>query len=66
MNLADDGRVIFDIVHQFKIPLAIDDLAIKPYMPGVPADDQLPIMEAQGFYPGITRQNIWCKLILIA
>ena len=49
MDLADDERVIFDIIHEHKLPLAIDDLAIKANMPMSQLTMNLLNMEMQGF-----------------
>ena len=49
MDLSDDERVIFDIIHQHKLPLAIDDLTIKANMPMSQLAMNLLNMEMQGF-----------------
>ena len=49
MDLSDDERIIFDIIHQHKSPLAIDDLTIKTNMPMSQLAMNLLNMEMQGF-----------------
>ncbi|MDB5143501.1 MAG: dprA [Mucilaginibacter sp.] len=49
MDLSTDERVIFDIIHQHKSPLAIDDLTIKTNMPMSQLAMNLLNMEMQGF-----------------
>ena len=49
MELTDEERLIFDIIHQHKIPLAIDDLTIKTNMPMSQLAINLLNMEMQGF-----------------
>jgi len=49
MDLSNEERVIFDIIHQHKSPLAIDDLTIKANMPMSQLAMNLLNMEMQGF-----------------
>ncbi len=49
IDLSTDERLIFDIIHQHKIPLAIDDLTIKTNMPMSQLAMNLLNMEMQGF-----------------
>ena len=49
MDLSDDERIIFDIIHEHKMPLAIDDLTIKTNMPMSQLAMNLLNMEMQGF-----------------
>ncbi|MFI5162425.1 MAG: DNA-processing protein DprA [Sphingobacteriales bacterium] len=49
MDLSDDERVIFNIIHQHKSPLAIDDLTIKANMPMSQLTMTLLNMEMQGY-----------------
>jgi DNA processing protein len=49
MELSNDERIIFDIIHQHKAPLAIDDLTIKTNMPMSQLAMNLLNMEMQGF-----------------
>ena len=49
MDLSNDERLIFDIIHQHKAPLAIDDLTIKTNMPMSQLAMNLLNMEMQGF-----------------
>jgi DNA processing protein len=49
MDLSEDECVIFDIIHQYKLPLAIDDLAIKANIPMSQLAMNLLNMEMQGF-----------------
>jgi DNA processing protein len=49
MDLSDDERLIFNIIHQHKAPLAIDDLTIKTNMPVSQLAMNLLNMEMQGY-----------------
>ena len=49
MDLSDDERVIFNIIHQHKLPLAIDDLTIRANMPMSKLTMSLLNMEMQGY-----------------
>ena len=49
MDLSAEEKVIFDIIHQHKSPLAIDDLTIKTNMPMSQLAMNLLNMEMQGF-----------------
>lgn len=49
IDLSADERIIFDIIHQHKTPLAIDDLTIKTNMPMSQLAMNLLNMEMQGF-----------------
>jgi len=49
MDLTVDERVIFDIIHQHKSPLAIDDLTLKTNMPVSQLAMNLLNMEMQGY-----------------
>jgi DNA processing protein len=49
IDLSTDERMIFDIIHQHKLPLAIDDLTIKTNMPMSQLAMNLLNMEMQGF-----------------
>jgi DNA processing protein len=49
IDLSADERIIFDIIHQHKAPLAIDDLTIKTNMPMSQLAMNLLNMEMHGF-----------------
>lgn len=49
MDLSEEERTIFDIIHEHKLPLAIDDLTIKTNMPMSQLAMNLLNMEMQGF-----------------
>src|ERR1700744_5368593 len=49
MDLSAEEKVIFDIIHEHKSPLAIDDLTIKTNMPMSQLAMNLLNMEMQGF-----------------
>ena len=49
MDLSDEERVIFNIIHQHKSPLAIDDLTLKANMPMSQLTMTLLNMEMQGY-----------------
>src|SRR3569833_3691382 len=49
MDLSDDERLIFSIIHQHKAPLAIDDLSNKNNMPMSRLAMNLLNMEMQGY-----------------
>ena len=49
MDLSAEEKVIFDIIHEHKLPLAIDDLTIKTNMPMSQLAMNLLNMEMQGF-----------------
>ncbi|MBS1525996.1 MAG: DNA-protecting protein DprA [Bacteroidetes bacterium] len=49
MDLSDDERLIINIIHQHKAPLAIDDLTIKANMPMSKLAINLLNMEMQGY-----------------
>jgi DNA processing protein len=49
MDLSADERIIFDIIHEHKAPLAIDDLTKKTNMPMSQLAMNLLNMEMQGF-----------------
>jgi DNA processing protein len=49
IDLSEDERRIFDIIHQHKSPLAIDDLTIKTNMPMSQLAMNLLNMEMQGY-----------------
>jgi len=49
MDLSAEERMIFDIIHQHKMPLAIDDLTIKTNMPMSQLAMNLLNMEMQGY-----------------
>jgi DNA processing protein len=57
MDLSAEEKVIFDIIHQHKSPLAIGNLTIKTNMPMSQLTMNLLNMEMQGFirsFPGKT------------
>jgi len=49
VDLTADERLIFDIIHQHKLPLAIDDLTLKTNMPMSQLAMNLLNMEMQGY-----------------
>ena len=49
MDLSNDERIILDIIHQHKSPLAIDELTLKANMPMSQLAMNLLNMEMQGF-----------------
>lgn len=49
MDLTEDERLIFNVIHQHKSPLAIDDLTIKTNMPMSQLAINLLNMEMQGY-----------------
>src|SRR5581483_11797628 len=49
MDLTDEEKLIFEIIHQHKSPLAIDDLTIKTNMPMSQLAMNLLNMEMQGY-----------------
>lgn len=49
MDLSCDERIIFDIIHEHKAPLAIDELTVKTNMPMSQLAMNLLNMEMQGF-----------------
>jgi DNA processing protein len=49
MDLSEEERIIFDIIHEHKTPLAIDDLTIKTNLPMSRLAMNLLNMEMQGF-----------------
>ncbi|MGZ3820969.1 MAG: DNA-processing protein DprA [Mucilaginibacter sp.] len=49
MDLSNEERIIFDVIHDNKMPLAIDDLTIKTNMPMSQLAMNLLNMEMQGF-----------------
>jgi DNA processing protein len=49
MDLSNEEKIIFDVIHEHKSPLAIDDLTIKTNMPMSQLAMNLLNMEMQGF-----------------
>jgi DNA processing protein len=49
MDMSAEERMIFDIIHQHKLPLAIDDLTIKTNLPMSQLAMNLLNMEMQGY-----------------
>jgi DNA processing protein len=59
MNLSTEEKVIFDIIHKHKSPLAIDDLTIKANMPISQLSMNLLNMEMQGFIRSLPGKTYW-------